>query len=106
MTLAGKHLYIIQSKVTGAFKVGKSDDPERRLRQLQTGCPYLLRIILIMEESGNLEPRVHQYLKTYKTRFSSGGEWFSESGLGEIPVQVWEHARAWYMEDPDWWKRP
>jgi hypothetical protein len=103
--MAGKHLYVIQSKVTGAVKIGRSDDPERRLRQLQTGCPYVLRIILVMADGGERETTVHQIMRRHRTRHTVGGEWFAESGIGEIPVDVWENAAPWYMEDPDWWKR-
>ncbi|MFZ9336495.1 MAG: TSUP family transporter [Burkholderiaceae bacterium] len=49
------HLYIIQSGVTGAIKVGRSDSPARRLHQLQTGSPYVLRIILVLEGGGPRE---------------------------------------------------
>ena len=103
--MAGKHLYVIQSRGTGALKIGRSDDPERRLRQLQTGSPYSLRIILVLEEGGPRERDVHQIMRRHKTRNSHGGEWFAESGLGDIPLEIWEHAQPWYMEDPDWWKR-
>ena len=30
------YLYIIQSDVTGQIKIGRSIDPDRRLKQLQT----------------------------------------------------------------------
>lgn len=103
--MAGRHLYIIQSRVTGAIKIGRSDDPERRLRQLQTGCPYALKIILVVDGGGNSERRVHQAMSRHRTRHTVGGEWFAEAGLGDVPVDVWNHALSWYQEDPDWWKR-
>ena len=102
--MSGKDLYIIQSRVTGAVKVGRSDNPERRLSQLQTGCPHSLKIILIVENGGTLEKHVHDLLIKYKTR-NHGGEWFSEESLGSVPDPIWEKALPWYMEDPDWWKR-
>jgi len=103
--VAGTNLYIIQSRTTGSVKVGRSDDPERRLLQLQTGCPYTLRIILTVDDGGHLERQIHDRMRNYRTRNTHGGEWFSEAGLGEVPGSVWEHARHWYLEDPDWWKR-
>ena len=103
--MAGQHLYIIQSRVTGAVKIGRSDDPDRRLRQLQTGCPYALKIILVMRDGGVLEGMVHRNMHRHRTRHTVGGEWFAESGLGDVPDQVWAHAQSWYMDDPDWWKR-
>jgi hypothetical protein len=104
--MAGQHLYIIQSRTTGAVKVGRSDDPDRRLRQLQTGCPHTLKVILVMPNGGVREVSVHHAMRAHRTRHSTGGEWFAESGLGDVPIIVWEHALPWYMADPDWWRRP
>ena len=103
--MPGQHLYVIQSRTTGAIKVGRSDDPEKRLRQLQTGCPNTLKLILVAENLGIQEKRVHHELRRYKTRHDNGGEWFSEEGIGSIPVDIWELAKPWFLEDPDWWKR-
>ena len=35
-----KDLYVIQTDITGAIKIGISNNPKRRLRQLQTGSPF------------------------------------------------------------------
>lgn len=102
--MAGKHLYIIQSRSTGAIKIGKSDDPERRLLQLQTGSPYSLRIILVGLEKGNLELKLHRLMVRHRTRQTRGGEWFTESGMGDIPTDIWGDFLPWYLENPDWWK--
>lgn len=85
--------------------MGRSDDPNRRLLQLQTGCPYQLKLILTLEGGGTREAFLHRQMRAHKTRGVQSGEWFSESGLGEVPPEVWEHVQAWYLEDPDWWKR-
>ncbi len=103
--MAGRHLYIIQSRSTGAVKVGRSDDPERRIHQLQTGSPHELRLILTMPDGGRREPHVHKHMLGHETRHVNGGEWFHESGLGDVPADVWTHAMPWYLEDPDWWRR-
>lgn len=95
---------MLQSKVTGALKIGRSDDPQRRLDQLQVGCPYTLKLILRADGMGHHERRVHDAMRRHRTRWA-GGEWFHEQGIGDIPVDIWEHALAWYQEDPDWWKR-
>ena len=101
--MAGRHLYIIQSASTGAIKIGRSDNPEYRLGQLQTGSPYRLRLILEALGKGSQEKRVHRVMDRHRTRYLSG-EWFSEDGMGDIPDDIWEHALSWYLEDPDWWK--
>jgi hypothetical protein len=100
----GTHLYIVQSRITGALKIGRSDNPPRRLRQLQVGCPYTLRLILRGENLGREEHRVHDAMRAHRTRWAEG-EWFHESGIGDIPIDVWGHTLEWYREDPDWWKR-
>lgn len=96
----GKHLYILQSARTGAVKVGRSDDPERRLGEVQVGSPYPLRLILVADGFGHHEKRVHKELWRYHTQ----GEWFSEMGLGSVPVDIWENTLPWYQENPNWWK--
>lgn len=102
--MAGRHLYVFQAAVTGAVKVGRSDNPERRLNDLQVGCPYRLKIILVAPSQGHSERRVHEAMKHTRTRFING-EWFHEIGIGSIPDDIWEHTIPWYREDPDWWKR-
>lgn len=103
--MPGKHLYILQSHSTGAIKVGRSDDPGRRLGEVQTGNPNRLRIILVAEGLGHREREVHRSLRRHRTRHADG-EWFHEIGMGEMPVDVYERLMDWYMEDPDWWRRP
>lgn len=97
----GEHLYILQSKGSGAIKVGRSSDPEQRLHQLQTGSATELRIILLARAFGLHEKRVHRELRKFRLK----GEWFSELSIGSIPVDIWEHSLEWYRENPDWWKR-
>ena len=43
------HLYIIQSSNKGNFKIGRSKNPSKRLKQLQTGSPYKLKLVLVLE---------------------------------------------------------
>jgi hypothetical protein len=100
----GEHLYVIQMAVTGAFKVGRTCDPQRRLRELQTGAPHPLRIILVAENQGNREITVHKRLRAYRTRRYSG-EWFREEGMGELPDDVYERIPVEALEDTDWWKQ-
>jgi hypothetical protein len=96
----GAHLYILQAKGTGNVKVGRSDQPEQRLLQLQTGSAHALRLIVVAPNRGLHERRVHLELKRYRLK----GEWFSEACLGSMPVDIWEQTLPWYRENPDWWK--
>lgn len=82
----GAHLYIIQSHTTGAFKIGRSSDPERRLQEIQVGSPFRCRLILVLPNQGHLEKTLHQQLKN----FWSQGEWFLEPGLASLPDAIYE----------------
>ena len=53
------YLYFIQSDFTGMIKIGRSKDPQKRLKQLQTGNPNRLKLIASFENKGNEE----KYLK-------------------------------------------
>lgn len=98
-----KNLYIIQMAKTGAFKVGQSHNAKKRMKQLQVGCPYPLRLLVEAQGLGHLEKHVHQRCKSYRTRHGSG-EWFKEPGLGCIPEKIWSQVPERILEDPDWWK--
>lgn len=100
--MAGQDLYIIQMAATGDVKIGRSDAVESRLRQLQTGCPKKLRVILHAPNLGYQEKELHQLLRRHKTR--AKGEWFAESCLGGLPVHIYEMMTESMLEDCDWWK--
>lgn len=94
-----KHLYIIQSDVTGAIKIGMSKNPQSRLRQLQTGSPYKLKLLTIVKGKGHLERSLHESLKPYKQ--SCKGEWFDFECTGSLPVWLseminWDVANVWW----------
>ena len=46
-------LYIIQSDVSGNIKIGRSKDPQKRLKQLQTGNPNKLKLIAEFKSDPN-----------------------------------------------------
>lgn len=92
------HLYIIQSSNNGCFKIGRSKHPEKRLKQLQTGSPYKLKIILVVENEGKQEKILHsRFPKT-----ACEGEWFDFKLMGFLPDRIIE------MLDLDdvnlWWE--
>ena len=93
------HLYIIQSDKTGAIKIGRSKNPSKRLKQLQTGCPDKLKLLVIFENKGHLEKNLHRRLKSYKSR--RRGEWFDFDCAGSLPDWVheqidWDVANIWW----------
>lgn len=97
----GSHLYIIQSAVTGAVKIGRSKDVRSRLYQLQTGSPHRLKLLLMVPDRGYMERGIHQRMSSHKLRCE--GEWFSESGLAELPDWIYEQLD---LENVDWWQDP
>lgn len=99
----GKDLYIIQMDKTGDFKVGRTSDIRRRISELQTGCPYRLKVILHAPGLGSHERRVHKALHGYGSR-NGYGEWFLEEGMGSIPDDIHEMFPVEILEDGDWWK--
>jgi hypothetical protein len=68
-------LYVIQAIGHDLYKIGYSSaDPERRLEDLQTGCPYDLKTILLMDGERADEARIHNFLKEKGLHVRS--EWF------------------------------
>jgi len=92
------HLYIIQSGKTGAIKIGRSHNVKRRLRELQTASPYPLKIILVLQNQGWRERRIHERLKRERSRVK--GEWFNYEALPLLPDEIYEKLD---IELVDWW---
>lgn len=103
--MRGQHLYIMQMAKTGAFKIGRSNNPHKRLGQLQTGCPYTIRLILVLPNQGHREKEIHKGMMAYKTRVYRG-EWFREEGWGSLPEWVYEQIPLDVLEavNLEWWK--
>ena len=101
--IGGADLYIIQMAVTGDVKVGRSSNIERRMTEIQTGCPHPIRLVLRGEGIGHLEKDLHKRLRQYRCRRRKG-EWFHEECLGELPVEIYDLIPEAVLEDPDWWK--
>lgn len=79
----------MQMEKTGAIKIGVSKNPEKRVKQLQTGCPYKIKIILKLKDRSDLEKRLHEILKGYKTT-KTNKEWFDFDCMGELPIWIIE----------------
>lgn len=71
--------YVIGTKRTGVkvvVKIGKAVDPKKRLKELQTGHPEVLKIFTTFPNEGQTaEAALHARYKQYQTRGS--GEWFA-----------------------------
>ena len=82
------HLYIIQSSNNGCFKIGRSKHPEKRLKQLQTGSPYKLKLVLVLKNEGAYEKSLHRLFP--KREIKCKGEWFDFDLIGYLPDHISE----------------
>lgn len=66
-------IYIVRAQGQDLYKIGfTARTPEERLKEVQTGCPYPLKIIHVFEGSQDDEKRLH--LEFHE--FLIHGEWF------------------------------
>lgn len=71
-------VYFIGNTEEGCVKIGYSNNVEKRLGQLKTGCPFPIRILCIIpsESPVTLESTLHGKYKKYRLH----GEWFKIEG--------------------------
>lgn len=95
----GTDLYVLQSAHTGAIKIGRTNNINRRIEELQTGCPYKLKLLVHLPGKGDIEHYLHDRLSDFRIR--SNGEWFKEGGLPSLPEEIYDMID---LERCDWWK--
>lgn len=89
-------VYFIEAVNGGFIKIGVSRrgrSGELRLRDLQVGCPFTLRLLSQVEGGRSLEARLHQQFRKYHVR----GEWFRD--VPEIRKYAAEHHREFTMDE-------
>lgn len=95
--MANNYIYIIGSDEP-PFKIGITNNLDKRLKNLQTGHPKLLKIHEYKEVTSDkvrlLERVIHRHLKMYRTH----GEWFDIS-LENARLEL-EFALIRYENDP------
>lgn len=74
-------MYILQNGNTNEFKIGITNDLNRRLGELQTGCPNELKVIkLYTHYQRKVIERYERVLHNYYTKagckIRPNGEWF------------------------------
>lgn len=72
-----EYVYFIICKYSMFIKIGYSDDPYRRLKQLQTGCPHRLELVKLIIGGYTQEQELHDFYS--KLRVTSSLEWFCYS---------------------------
>jgi hypothetical protein len=76
-------VYVIGSPESHLIKIGYSDDPVRRLREIQNMSPASLQILWITPGNMELEQRLHRVFAERRRH----GEWFDFSDVAD-PVQT------------------
>lgn len=74
-------IYLMYVKDLNAYKIGVSKNSKKRLKQLQTGCPYNIEIkhIFFSKFAYKVESILHREFNTYKIDIDEkklNGEWF------------------------------
>tara|TARA_Y100000289_G_scaffold63778_1_gene74725 strand:- start:20 stop:676 length:657 start_codon:yes stop_codon:yes gene_type:complete len=77
------HVYVMFAEMRGIYdsvniKIGVSDNPKKRLKGVQTGCPGDVHLIRTFEAGQDAYIHEDYFHKLYK-EFSTGGEWFEFS---------------------------
>jgi hypothetical protein len=77
-------IYAIRAVGTEFVKVGKAVSVGKRLKELETGCPFELHIEAVANWHDSEERRLHRYLEGCYVR----GEWFRDSPRLEDVIRL------------------
>lgn len=80
-------VYVIGNKEFKLCKIGFSTDINKRIKSLQTGCPFKIEILAIITGSYEIEKQLHLKYKKYNTT----GEWFRIEEDLEIDLNNFEN---------------
>lgn len=83
-------IYFIQYGTNGPIKIGYTDnDVQTRLNQLQTGCPYELKLLWVYTDNFYTESQIHEMFSHERIR----GEWFypCEQLISFIETELGNH---------------
>lgn len=83
MKTTSLYVYVMFAEMRGIYdtvniKIGVSDNPKKRLKGVQTGCPGDVHLIRTFEAGKDAYIHEGHFHKLYK-EFSTGGEWFEFS---------------------------
>ena len=68
-------IYAIINRHDNVVKIGFSNDPQKRLSQLQTGTVHQLEILMTFAADSAVEKEIHDKLSKYR----KSGEWFENT---------------------------
>jgi hypothetical protein len=83
------NVYFVRAKDHALMKIGKATDVGRRLKEIQTSCPYELEIMGVIKCKSEahafaVEKMAHEYLENSRTH----GEWFRHNNRTEAVLRV------------------
>lgn len=94
--MKSKRTYLIVSQDGKSVKIGRSIDPERRAKSLQTGHPLALKTLLVLDM--DVEAQLHKRF----ARDRQVGEWFRFSSDIRDFLDEWfgrkQSFRSWLMD--------
>ena len=82
-TLISGKIYVIGNLTEMLCKIGYSNNPNKRLKEVQTGCPYRLEILATFDGNIPTEKQLHEKYKEYNIN----GEWFRIEGNLKIALE-------------------
>lgn len=82
------YVYVIGNLDKKICKIGFSEKPKERIKSIQTGCPHLLKIILLFEAEKYTETKLHHKYARYKL----SGEWFLIDGT--LKESIYKHIKT------------
>lgn len=83
------YVYIVQQDCNGPIKIGKAVNIENRVKQMQSGNPYLIELVhyftcLNDRDAFALESELHSLLDDFRMNAGGGTEWFKKQSLGRL----------------------
>jgi predicted GIY-YIG superfamily endonuclease len=78
------YIYLLKSEENGYYKIGKSVNPDKRVKTLQTGNPEKISLISKVEISNKFCYRVESALHSQYSYVKKNGEWFNLSLEDEL----------------------
>lgn len=79
------YIYLIECLGPDKFyKIGYATNPQQRLKDLQTGCPYELNIVLEFPGGFCKEQEIHEFHKNSLVR----GEWYNLTPMAVTILQM------------------
>jgi len=78
------YIYLLKSQENGYYKIGKSVNPDRRIKTLQTGNPEKIDLVLKVKVFDRFSAKIESALHSQYSYLNKNGEWFNLSLEDEL----------------------